>query len=282
MSSQKVAREQKERPARSPLAALEFSRRNFDDPALEWRRLLSVILGTFLLVLVGAGLGVVSAVSNGAISRTAEVTAPGLMVLAIILIKGAISGDRLNPAVSIVFAARGNFSWRRVPGYIIAQLLGSKLAFLLLWGIFGKVGMLCATEPGPGISEWLAIMIAFAESSNCNSTMCSLDQALHTSFRSPSMLKHSCTGYEDVRACFICGLNRVQFDTTIHFQIATRIAGVQHLPHLPNFFQRVWDELLPTKPGIDGHHQHQVQVFDYVLQHVHRGGGTDRNTSLLA
>jgi hypothetical protein len=105
MSSQEVAREQIERLARSPLAALEFSRRNFDDPALEWRPLFSEILGTFLLVLVGAGLGVVNAVSNGAIKRTAAVTAPGLTVLVIILFMGAVSGAHFNPAVSIVFAA---------------------------------------------------------------------------------------------------------------------------------------------------------------------------------
>jgi aquaporin Z len=37
------------------LSALELARRNFDDPRQEWRRLFAEILGTFLLVLVGAG-----------------------------------------------------------------------------------------------------------------------------------------------------------------------------------------------------------------------------------
>ncbi len=119
---------QKEHSVLTPLTSLEFTRRNFDDPALEWRRLFSEILGTFLLVLVGAGGGVVNAVSNGQISRAAAVTAPGLMVLAIILFMGGISGAHLNPAVSIAFATRGNFPWLRVPGYIIAQLIGSTLA----------------------------------------------------------------------------------------------------------------------------------------------------------
>src|SRR6516162_6155060 len=59
--------------------------RDFDNPSHEWRRLFSEILGTFFLVLVGAGGGVVGAFSNGAIERAAAVTAPGLMVLAIIL-----------------------------------------------------------------------------------------------------------------------------------------------------------------------------------------------------
>ena len=172
MSSQEVSREQKERPSMNPLAtAFEFNRRNFDNPALEWRRLFSEVLGTFLLVLVGAGGGVVNAVSNGAISRTAGVTAPGLMVLAIILFMGAISGAHLNPAVSIAFATRGDFPWWRVPGYIIAQLVGSTLAVLLLWAMFGKVGMLGATEPGPGISDLQALLIEFVLTAGLVSTI---------------------------------------------------------------------------------------------------------------
>ncbi|HEY6411693.1 MAG TPA: aquaporin [Ktedonobacteraceae bacterium] len=151
--------------------ALELNRKNFDDPALEWRRLFSEVLGTFLLVLVGAGGGVVNAVSNNAISRAAGVTAPGLMVLAIILFMGAISGAHLNPAVSIAFATRGDFPWRRVPGYIVAQLVGSTLAVLLLWAMFGKVGMLGATEPGSGISDWQALIMEFVLTAGLVSTI---------------------------------------------------------------------------------------------------------------
>ena len=40
----------------------------FDDPSRAWRRLFAEFLGTFLLVLVGAGGAVVDADSHGAIS----------------------------------------------------------------------------------------------------------------------------------------------------------------------------------------------------------------------
>jgi aquaporin Z len=103
--------------------------------------------------------GVVDAVSHGAIGRGASVTAPGLMVLAIILFMGAVSGAHLNPAVTLGFALRGDFPWRRVPGYIVAELLGSTLAVLLLWAMFGKVGSLGATEPGAGISDVQAMLM---------------------------------------------------------------------------------------------------------------------------
>jgi aquaporin Z len=146
-------------PWRRALTALEFpATANFDDPRLEWRRLFSELLGTFFLVLVGAGGAVVGAASHGAITRTAAVAAPGLMVMAIILFMGAVSGAHLNPAVSLAFAARGDFPWRRVPGYVVVQLAGATLACLFLWAVFGKVGMLGATEPGAGISDWQAVV----------------------------------------------------------------------------------------------------------------------------
>jgi aquaporin Z len=134
----------------------------FDDPALEWRRLFSELFGTFLLVLAGAGGAVVGAQADGAVSRAAAVTAPGLTVMAVILFMGAVSGAHLNPVVSIAFAARGDFPWRRVPGYIVVQLLGATLACLFLWVVVGKYGMLGATEPGAGISAWQAMLMELA------------------------------------------------------------------------------------------------------------------------
>jgi aquaporin Z len=157
---------------RARLLALEGPRAyDFDDPAQEWRRLFSEILGTFLLVLAGAGGAVVDAVSHGAISRTAAVTAPGLTVLAVILFMGAVSGAHLNPVVSVMFWLRGDFPARRVLGYIVAQLLGATLACLFLSAVFGKVGMLGATEPGPGVHPWQAFLIELALTAGLVSTI---------------------------------------------------------------------------------------------------------------
>jgi aquaporin Z len=109
------------------LLMLEFGdRQDFDDPQLEYRRLFSELLGTFMLVLVAAGGGIFHGI--GQISLAAAVVAPGLMVLAIILFMSAVSGAHLNPGVSLAFAVRGDFPWKRVPGYIIVQLLGATLA----------------------------------------------------------------------------------------------------------------------------------------------------------
>ena len=65
---------------------------DFQDPSQEWRRLFSELLGTFFLVLVAAGGGMMGQAFPNTISRTAAVVAPGLMVLAIILFMGKVSG----------------------------------------------------------------------------------------------------------------------------------------------------------------------------------------------
>jgi aquaporin Z len=126
------------------------------------RRLFSELLGTFLLVRVAAGGPVVGALSHGAISRPAAVVAPGLMVMAIILFMGEVSGAHLNPAVTLGFALRRDFPWARLPGYVVVQLAGATLACLFLWAVYGKVGMLGATEPGAGISDWQATLTEVA------------------------------------------------------------------------------------------------------------------------
>ena len=132
---------------------------DFLDPIHEWRRLFAEAWGTFLLVLVAAGAGVVAARSGGAVTLGMMVVAPALMVMAIIYFMGTVSGAHLNPAVTLAFAVRRNFPWRRVPGYVLAQLTGGIAAALFLRAMFGTVGALGATVPGSGIGSGTAFAI---------------------------------------------------------------------------------------------------------------------------
>src|SRR3954469_14601862 len=132
---------------------------DFWNDSYEGRRLFSEVLGTFFLVLVAVGGGMVSARFGGsAVPYGALVVSPALMVLAIILFMGTVSGAHLNPAVSVAFAARGDFPWRRVPAYVVAQFLGAVLATLLLWAFLGKQGSAGLTLPGAGISALGAML----------------------------------------------------------------------------------------------------------------------------
>jgi aquaporin Z len=132
---------------------------DFWNDSYEGRRLFSELLGTFFLVLVAVGAGMVNARFGGsAVPYGGRVVAPALMVMAIILFMGTVSGAHLNPAVSIAFALRGDFPWRRVPAYIVAQFIGAALATLLLWGLVGKQGSAGLTLPGSGISTTTAML----------------------------------------------------------------------------------------------------------------------------
>jgi aquaporin Z len=132
---------------------------DFADPSQEWRRLFSELLGTFFLVLVAAGGGMMSQAFPNTISRTAAVVAPGLMVLAIILFMGKVSGAHLNPAVSIAFALRGDFPWIRVPGYIVVQLAGAALAGWFLKAVVNVSAKYGSNYPASGYSSWDAFLM---------------------------------------------------------------------------------------------------------------------------
>jgi aquaporin Z len=132
---------------------------DFGDTKQEWRRLFSELMGTFFLVLVAAGGGMMGQAFPDTISRTAAVTAPGLMVMAIILFMGKVSGAHLNPAVSIAFALRGDFPWRRVPGYIVVQLLGATFAAWILQPIIGVSATYGSNYPADGFTSFQAFLM---------------------------------------------------------------------------------------------------------------------------
>lgn len=144
---------------RDRLAAEFPLTQHFGDPTYERRRLAAECAGTFLLVLAGGGAVVIDKATGGEIGRAASVTAPGLTVMAVILFMGEISGAHLNPAVSLAFALRGDFPWRRVGGYLAVQIAGAMLACLLLRLTFGMTGKAGLAEVGPEFSWRQALAI---------------------------------------------------------------------------------------------------------------------------
>jgi aquaporin Z len=160
-----------QRPPESPQATGLIARyeqsvlqriEDFEDPRQEWRRLFSELLGTFFLVLVAAGGGMMGKAFPGAISNAAAVIAPALMVMSIILFMGKVSGAHLNPAVSIAFALRRDFPWQRVPGYVLVQLVGATLAALFLRGVINVSAMYGSNYPAHGYSALSAFWMETA------------------------------------------------------------------------------------------------------------------------
>ena len=142
-----VGRRRLQRSLGTPNSVLgEF---DFWDGRYEGRRLFSELFGTFLLVLVAVGGGMVSPLrrSGGPLRRPWSSPRPSWSS-AIILFMGAVSGAHLNPAVSSPSRCGGDFPWRRVPAYVVAQLLGAVLATLLLRALIGEQGAAGLTLPG--------------------------------------------------------------------------------------------------------------------------------------
>ena len=70
---------------------------NFQDPRQEWRRLFSELYGTFLLVIVAAGGGMMGEAFPNTITRSAAVVAPGLMVMGVDHVHGQGVGRAPEP-----------------------------------------------------------------------------------------------------------------------------------------------------------------------------------------
>ena len=155
-TDQRGADAEPKHPGRTPIC------RAFLDPSLE-SRVFAEAWGTFLLVLVAAGGGVVSAVSGGRVTLAMAVVAPGLMVMAIIYFMGSVSGAHLNPAVTLAFAVRRNFPWRRVPGLHRGPDGGRhRGGGVPARHVRHRRHARRATMPAPGLSHWSAMTMETA------------------------------------------------------------------------------------------------------------------------
>ncbi len=128
----------------------------------------------------------------------------GLGVTMACYLVGSISGAHLNPAVTLAFATYGGFPWRKVPGFIISQVIGGFLGASLTYTLFspainaynlahhttrsGPGGLVTSgiffTHPNVGISTGHAfideiiltgalvlLILAFSDSYNSNSQL---------------------------------------------------------------------------------------------------------------
>ena len=89
-------------------------------------RLVAEVIGTFLLMAGGLGVGLFGLPFNGDMTLLVGI-AWGVTVIVIIIAIGHISGAHINPAVSLGLWAAGRFPGRDVVPYALAQILGAVL-----------------------------------------------------------------------------------------------------------------------------------------------------------
>lgn len=96
--------------------------------------------GTAFLILLGCGVNASVTLKNSFSNGAGWLTVCfgwGLAVMLAIYAAGQYSGAHLNPAVTVAFAIKGDFSWSQVPGYVIAQLAGAITGASLVFLQFG-------------------------------------------------------------------------------------------------------------------------------------------------
>lgn len=105
------------------------------------RRVAAEATGTAMLLATVVGSGIMGerlAGGNVAIALLANTLATGAMLIALILTFGPISGAHFNPAVTVADATLGGTPWRRVPGYLAAQMAGAFAGVACAHLMFGE------------------------------------------------------------------------------------------------------------------------------------------------
>jgi len=123
------------------------------------KRYISEFIGTFSMIFCGTGAMTINEVTGGDVTHVGIAITWGLIVMAMIYAFGETSGAHFNPAVSIAFAYAKKFSWKEVPKYILAQVLGAFAASLILWFLFPTSDILGATIPT--VDVWRAFVLEF-------------------------------------------------------------------------------------------------------------------------
>lgn len=127
------------------------------------RHLAAEALGAALLLAVVVGSGIMGerlSDGNAAIALLANALATGAGLVVLITIFGPVSGAHFNPAVTAVFALRGDMAWRNAGAYVAAQVVGAILGVWCAHLMFGEAVIQVSTNlragPAQGFSEVVA------------------------------------------------------------------------------------------------------------------------------
>lgn len=115
------------------------------------KKLIAEFAGTFILLFVGTGVVIVNQQTEGAVTLPGIAACWGLIIIATIYAFGDISGNHINPAVTVSFAIDGRMPWKETPGYLVAQFVGAITASGLLHVLFPENTTLGSTQPSGNV-----------------------------------------------------------------------------------------------------------------------------------
>ncbi|GAB1362280.1 MIP/aquaporin family protein [Rhodobacter sp.] len=126
------------------------------------RRLVAEALGTGLLVatVIGSGIMAESLSADGAIVLLGNTLPTGAILLVLISILAPVSGAHFNPAVTMVFAVRGEMSAALAWAYISVQLAGGIAGTLLAHAMFELPLVQAGKTLRGGAGQWVSEAVA--------------------------------------------------------------------------------------------------------------------------
>jgi glycerol uptake facilitator-like aquaporin len=126
------------------------------------RRLVAEGFGTAILVatVVGSGIMAESMTKDAALALLGNTLATGAMLVVLITILGPISGAHFNPAVSLVFALKGDLSPREAALYSAAQIGGGIMGTIIAHLMFALPVLESSLKVRTGAAQWFAEWVA--------------------------------------------------------------------------------------------------------------------------
>ena len=126
------------------------------------RRLAAEALGTGLLVaaVVGSGIMAETLTQDIALALLCNTIATGAVLVVLISMLGPVSGAHFNPAVSLVFALRGEMDARHLLAYVTAQIGGAVAGALLAHAMFDQGLWQASAHVRTGGAQWLSEGVA--------------------------------------------------------------------------------------------------------------------------
>lgn len=127
------------------------------------RAVVAETVGTALLLAAVVGSGIMGerlAAGNIAVALLANTLATGAALVALILTFGPVSGAHFNPAVTVADASQGGLPWRRVGGYILAQVLGAFVGVMTAHAMFSQPLLSTSLHERSGGAQVLSEFVA--------------------------------------------------------------------------------------------------------------------------
>lgn len=126
------------------------------------RRLAAEALGTGTLVatVVGSGIMAETLTHDIALALLANTLATGAILVVLITVLAPVSGAHLNPAVSLVFALKGELAPREALLYTAAQILGGIAGTIAAHVMFALPLLDASLKARTGGAQWFAEGVA--------------------------------------------------------------------------------------------------------------------------